>query len=329
MNYDIVGDIHGNAAKLISLLKALGYRDHGGVWRQAGHQVIFVGDFIDRGPRQLETLGIVRRMIDGGHALATMGNHELNAIAWYLPDPRSSGHHLRPRHGPVGEKNRRQHEGFLLEVEGRPEHDEWIDWFLTLPLWLELPGIRVVHACWHPEHMAWLAPRLLPGERLNADLVEAASRRNSPEYRAIECLLKGLEVELPSGHAFVDKDGHSRMNVRIKWWDQDAVTFRTAAILGDPTKERALPELAIPSSARISDVSRKPTFFGHYWLTGTPHLQSPRHVCVDYSAGKGGPLVAYRWQGEPDLRPEQFVAAQPQYTGVDLRRPSTDERHRY
>lgn len=50
-----------------------------------------------------------------------------------------------------------------------------------------------------------------------------------------------------------------------------------------------------------------PVFFGHYWLTGAPLLQSPRHACVDYSAGDGGPLVAYRFNGEPTLSPEGFV----------------------
>jgi hypothetical protein len=40
--------------------------------------------------------------------------------------------------------------------------------------------------------------------------------------------------------------------------------------------------------------NNNPLSFGHYWLTGDIALQSPRHACVDYSAGNGGPLVAYR-----------------------------------
>lgn len=43
---------------------------------------------------------------------------------------------------------------------------------------------------------------------------------------------------------------------------------------------------------------RKPVFFGHYWMQGAPVLQAEQMACVDYSAGKGGPLVAYRWSGE-------------------------------
>jgi hypothetical protein len=41
--------------------------------------------------------------------------------------------------------------------------------------------------------------------------------------------------------------------------------------------------------------------FGHYWFTGTPAVISPRVACVDYSAAKDGPLVAYRWDGESEL----------------------------
>lgn len=32
-------------------------------------------------------------------------------------------------------------------------------------------------------------------------------------------------------------------------------------------------------------------------MKGTPALQSPSAVCVDYSAGAGGPLVAFRFDG--------------------------------
>jgi hypothetical protein len=31
-------------------------------------------------------------------------------------------------------------------------------------------------------------------------------------------------------------------------------------------------------------------------------------ACVDYSAGKGGPLVAYQWSGETELVDEHFVS---------------------
>lgn len=93
--FDIIGDVHGQADGLIALLRHLGYRESNGAWRHSGRCVIFVGDFVDRGPKQIESVMIARRMVDAGCALAVMGNHDFNAVAWYLPDPSHSGDHLR------------------------------------------------------------------------------------------------------------------------------------------------------------------------------------------------------------------------------------------
>lgn len=124
MGYDIIGDIHGQAGKLEALLAKLGYRQGGVVWRHPERTAIFVGDFIDRGPAQVRTVEIARGMVEAGAALAVMGNHELNAIAWHTPDPRRPGEYLRPRHGaPWGGKNRKQHAAFLAEVEARSRHE--------------------------------------------------------------------------------------------------------------------------------------------------------------------------------------------------------------
>lgn len=100
MDYDIIGDIHGHADALCALLAKLGYQKRAGEFRHPERQAIFVGDFIDRGPQQLETVQLVRRMVDAGNALAIMGNHELNAIAWYLPDPEAPGEFLRTHASP-------------------------------------------------------------------------------------------------------------------------------------------------------------------------------------------------------------------------------------
>lgn len=303
MEYDIIGDIHGQAPKLVALLKKMGYQEQKGAWRHPDRAALFVGDLIDRGPGQIETLDIVRRMVNEGTAQAVMGNHEFNAIAWYLPDPDAAGMHLRQR----DKKNYHQHAAFLREVGcDSALHKEWIEWFLTLPLWLELPQLRVVHACWHPGYMAELAPYLVNGNRLNTDLVEMASREGSMRFRTIEGLTKGLEVELPKGHFFIDKDGHRRTSVRARWWDDDARTFRQTALIDKVDREK-LPDTPIPSWARIGYANDKPVFFGHYWHTGPAQILTPHIACVDYSAGNGGPLVAYRWQGEAVLDAENFV----------------------
>lgn len=65
MSFDIIGDVHGHADALKALLGILGYEERNGAWRhRASRRVIFVGDLIDRGPAQLETVAIARQMIE-------------------------------------------------------------------------------------------------------------------------------------------------------------------------------------------------------------------------------------------------------------------------
>ena len=299
--YDLIGDVHGHADELRALLLHLNYQpDAAGVPRHAGgRQVIFLGDYIDRGPKIRETLRLVRGMVAGGAALAILGNHEYNALTFWQKDPVSG--HLRP-HRP-GHKS--QHWYDILAEFNTPElFREWHDylvWFLTLPLLLELPGLRAVHACWEPRHVAYLRQQL-PGLRLTLDFLRRASRRGSPEFEAVEVTLKGREVRLPNGLFFSDKDGHRRELMRVRWWQNPA----TAAAYRDYYLED-LPELrGQPVSKNSLDPwyyqDEKPVFFGHYWLRGTPHLLQPHAACLDYSVARGGRLVAYRWHGEQTLR---------------------------
>ncbi|WP_330348047.1 polynucleotide kinase-phosphatase [Streptomyces sp. NBC_00582] len=71
--FDIVGDIHGCAAELESLLATLGYID--GVHPQ-GRTAVFVGDLVDRGPDSPGVLRRVMSMVKSGNALCVPGNHE-------------------------------------------------------------------------------------------------------------------------------------------------------------------------------------------------------------------------------------------------------------
>ncbi|MFJ6392039.1 polynucleotide kinase-phosphatase [Streptomyces sp. NPDC091972] len=71
--FDIVGDIHGCAAELESLLGKLGYVD--GVHPE-GRTAVFVGDLVDRGPDSPGVLRRVMAMVKSGNALCVPGNHE-------------------------------------------------------------------------------------------------------------------------------------------------------------------------------------------------------------------------------------------------------------
>jgi protein phosphatase len=71
--FDIIGDIHGCASELESLLGKLGYVD--GVHPE-GRQAVFVGDLVDRGPDSPGVLRRVMAMVKSGNALCVPGNHE-------------------------------------------------------------------------------------------------------------------------------------------------------------------------------------------------------------------------------------------------------------
>jgi hypothetical protein len=306
MAHDIIGDIHGQADKLHALLAHLGYEYRSGTYRHPSRTAIFVGDFIDKGPQQIESVMTVRRMVEAGTAQAVMGNHEFNAIGWHTPDPDFPDEYLRQRRGSWGDGNRKQHAAFLVEVESNPSlHKEIINWFTTLPLWLDLPGIRVVHACWHDDYMNRLKPHLTLANQLTPELMVSASRSGRMEYVAVEGLTKGLEVRLPDGQTFNDKYGHPRRNVRIQWWETLATTYQDLAIWPNELRKQ-LPAIPLTHDERSPYDNTKPVFFGHYWMNGVPKMQTPTAACVDYSAADDGPLVAYRWDGEAALINDNF-----------------------
>jgi len=305
---DVIGDVHGQYEVLVRLLTRLGYARRDGAWRHPDRQAVFVGDLIDRGPEQVAVVTLVREMHDAGTALVAMGNHEWNALAWVTQRPDHPGEFLRDNN----DKNKRlQHADFLAQVgEGSALHHEYLAWFTTLPLWLDLPGLRVVHACWQPAQIAHVAERTNGSCRVTPDLLERAHIKHSADYRAIETLLKGIEVALPEPMTFVDKSGHRRHQARIQWWRPAPRTFRNSAIVEGNDVRAQLPDIALPDAAVIEvDTDPRPVVFGHYWATGSPTLLSNKAVCVDYSASMvNGSLVAYRWSGETELVEANLVS---------------------
>jgi hypothetical protein len=296
--YDVIGDIHGHADALERLLGRLGYVEEDGVFRHPDRLAVFAGDFVDRGPRQQDTLRIARAMVEAGTALAVMGNHEFNAIGWATPG--GSDGALRA-HTP---KNHAQHRVFLEQV-GRDEqaHADAIAWFRSLPLWLDLGGLRVVHACWHEPSRAALEGFVDDRARLTDAGLLAAHDRGSPAWSAAEVLLKGPEARLPGGCSFHDKDGNLRHEARLRWWDPAATSFRTAA-LGMEGRESEMPDLPVPAGFLYPGTV--PVLFGHYWMRGEPAILNPLASCLDFSVAKGGVLTAYRWSGEPRLRADNL-----------------------
>jgi len=89
--FDIFGDVHGCCDELEALLQRLGYKltttqGEASVWgdraysHPEGRKSVFVGDLVDRGPRILDTVRLVRNMIHAGSALCVPGNHDMKLM---------------------------------------------------------------------------------------------------------------------------------------------------------------------------------------------------------------------------------------------------------
>jgi len=90
--FDIVGDVHGCCDELESLLRQLGYEvtafapggptlTSGPVYAHPqGRKAVFVGDLVDRGPRILDSVRLVRSMVAAGSAFCVPGNHDMKLM---------------------------------------------------------------------------------------------------------------------------------------------------------------------------------------------------------------------------------------------------------
>lgn len=304
--YDIIPDIHGQVEKLKGALTALGYRQSCGAWRHSdpNRKCIFLGDYIDRGPENAAVIRIVRAMVEAGTAFAIMGNHELNAIHFHTRHP-DSGAPLRAH----SEKNLKQHSAFLREFAlDSAQTREAIAWMKTLPLFLEFDNFRVVHACWDDAKIQKLQPLTSQGALLENQFVEAADE-DADLFDLVETVTKGPELALPKGYSITDKDGTVRRDIRLKWWKQAGATWSDIAISVPDLSE--LPSTTPPAEVLASSYapSAKSVFFGHYWLSGEPVLQANNVLCLDYSAGRDGPLVTYSMEPGTDRLTHDAIKA--------------------
>ena len=141
--------------------------------------------------------------------------------------------------------------------------------------------------------------------------MQATCEPGTASFRAIEQLLKGEEVPLPDELALTDPEGSPRHHIRARWFESPVGrTYRDYAMTTDhrfPTLET--PREAIPADFVPYGTDERPIFVGHYWMRGdVPRRLAPNVACLDWSVARGGPLVAYRFDGEAEIDEGRFVA---------------------
>jgi protein phosphatase len=80
--FDIIGDVHGCYDELRTLLTELGYTVSDGdrgpqLVHPAGRRAVFVGDLVDRGPKNPDVIRLVMNSVQGGSAFCVAGNHDV------------------------------------------------------------------------------------------------------------------------------------------------------------------------------------------------------------------------------------------------------------
>lgn len=300
--YDIIGDVHGEADKLRLLLEKMDYELVDGVYEHPDRKAVFVGDFINRGPKIRETILLIRSMVERGSALAVLGNHELNAIFYYLKD--ESGNYFSRRR-----KYRLSLDQTLVEFENRkPELKDHLKWMRHLPLFLDLGDIRVVHACWIDENIQVLKEHFSEGRITKTKLRMVFDEEHLAVTKSIWETCKGIDFKLPSDLLVFDSKGQPHRSFRMKWWMNPAgKTFRKISL----ESRFKLPKYSIPQEI-IPQVVAYPkdapiVFFGHYCLNSRSGILAENLCCVDSCVSRSRKLMAYRWSGEKKLDENHIV----------------------
>jgi len=301
--YDLIGDIHGCNDELISLLQLLGYCLKNGTWQHPKRVAIFLGDLIDRGPKIRETLHLIHSMVGKQSAICLMGNHELAAIAWNTV---KNGDYVRLHN----ERNTKLINQTLKQFAKYP-HDwsDFIKWFYSLPIALDCEKFRAVHACWEHNIIKQLRS-VYPNLKIDQDFIIQTKQKNSLAHQVLKYLLTGPCMNLPKDLSMTDALGFTRTIFRTKFWIKNPQT------IGDIIFQPDLPPsniMQIKLTAQQKNelyhysINELPLFIGHYWMQGLPKYITTNIACLDYSAVRGGKLVAYRFDGECKLDNSKFV----------------------
>jgi hypothetical protein len=255
---DIIGDVHGEIDALLTLMHRLGYDGRG---LNPTRRLVFLGDLTDRGPDSPSVVKLVQSLVAAGRAQCILGNHDLNILL---------GEEKHDNDWFFGRAFRENGVVVPQVLADATTRDMVTGFFRTLPLALERPDLRVVHACWQPE-MIDIARAAKDAEELykhHQQLIEAdfAARPYLDEIEQdlehqnlnpVKVLTSGLEarVETP-----FEASGKLRYQGRVNWWES-----------------YELPELCV---------------FGHYAIPFGQPRGHGQAVCVDFGIGK-------RWTERP------------------------------
>ena len=295
MTYDLIGDVHGQFLKLKNVLDHLGYKKKKGVYSKENHCAFFIGDLVDRGENTVEVVDLVKNMVEQGFAEAIMGNHEYNLFGYLTKDDKNN--FLRPHTA----KNTKQVINTLVSYNKKDKLlEEHLDWMTNLPLYINKPEFRAVHACWDKASYQYIQNNV--GSVMSKKNLIESYECGSKLENAVKMMLTGPELKLPKEFSQKDSEGHFRTAMRYAWWNKiKDKTYQEIAI----KDSEFLPNIGvdIPDNFESQHYSskRKPLFFGHYSMKGEPELMTSNVCCLDW-VNKRNRIAVYRFKDEKILK---------------------------
>jgi len=120
-----IGDIQGCYEPLCRLLDQINFD-------QSNDRLWFAGDLVNRGPKSLETLRLVKSL--GDTCTTVLGNHDIHLLALHY-----------------GVRKRKDKDNTLFQVLDAEDADELIEWLQSRPVTHIENGYVLAHAGIHPQ----------------------------------------------------------------------------------------------------------------------------------------------------------------------------------
>jgi bis(5'-nucleosyl)-tetraphosphatase (symmetrical) len=254
-----IGDVQGCCDELERLLASLHIDP-------ARDELWFVGDLVNRGPRSLDTLRLVRSL--GNQATVVLGNHDIHLIALAFGNRGKAEDHE------------------LADVLDAPDGHELVDWLRQQPLAHYRPELNtlMVHAGVPPQWNPLLTVKLA------REVEQALRSRNCAEY------IRGLYGDEPArwSPGLVGQD-------RLRFITNCLTRMRYCAADGTlDLKENGPPGLQPPGLRPWFDMPGRQTatvrvVFGHWASLGL--LQRENLLGIDTGCVWGRRLTAVRLDG--------------------------------
>lgn len=287
---DIIGDIHGEYDALCNLLHLLGYAEDGS--HAEDRTLVFVGDFCDRGPDSPAVIKRVEQLVKAGRAKAVLGNHEINLLR---EDPKSgSGWFFEERR----QSDQDKYAPFATPDE--TSQANIVAFLSNLPIGLERPDLRVVHAAWINADIEKIRGLPLGSVRHHYDRWEEQTRR----FAKAPDLQQRIQAELAHWpHSLEDKSKEPPFLHAQAEYDAIKQMMNPLKVLTSGVERKGLKPFYSSEKWRFAErvqwwneyEDTIPVVVGHYWRRFNPIDRS--------SVGKGDPDLfestqPHAWHGK-------------------------------